>query len=169
MAERRQHWIFIIVRRRFSGPPALLSFTEQAACTPRRWLAFTVPTPVSCPSLCVNLWTPERRWELIYSSLQENTACSVFTARPHCSGYENGLCLRKWCVVSSTCRRLVRSQMTCTCLIQFQEAGKLYKKDQSNVIWFRDLSSFLSTVILKRFLRFLQWEIVNSFLQNAWR
>lgn len=29
--------------------------------------------------------------EVIYSSLQENASSSVFTERPHCSGYENGL------------------------------------------------------------------------------
>lgn len=54
-----------------SPSPALLLFTKQAACPPGHSPALTVPTPVSCPSLCVNLWTPERRWEVIYRLLQK--------------------------------------------------------------------------------------------------
>lgn len=92
--------------------PHLLLCNQQAVCSAPHSLAPTFPTPVSCPGLRVNLWTPERRWEVIYSSLLEKTSCSVFTARPHCSGYENGHGLRKWRVVSSTCRRLDRSQTT---------------------------------------------------------
>lgn len=64
-----------------------------------------------------NLWTPGRRraGKVIYSSFQDaasSSICSTPTLFWSLHRYETGA----WVVISSTCRRLVRSEMTCTVL-----------------------------------------------------
>lgn len=69
---------------------------------------------------------------------RKNTSCSLFTARPHCSGYENGLC---FALVLRGFTHLQASRQITDDMYLFDTVPR-NRQSLSNVIWFSFISSY---------------------------